>query len=116
MSIILSVVSILAITFGVSSDPFAVEHCPSAAATCEKSENENEYRCVAFANQPSKEDIPQYSWQVSAGKIVGDPKGHRIVINAHQVEAKSVVVTVKVKWPKSPRACEATVENTISLR
>jgi hypothetical protein len=116
MSLVLSILCVIAMAFGAPSEQFAAEHCPSAASTCEKSKNENEYKCVAFANQPSKEEIPQYSWQVSAGKIVGDPKGYRIVINAHQVEATSVVVTVKVKWPKSPRRCEATVVNTISLR
>ncbi len=116
MSIILSVLCVFAIAFGFSADPLTVEHCPSAAATCEKTEVENEYRCVVFANQPSKEDNPRYTWQVSAGKIVGDPKGQRIIVDAQQVEAKSVVVTVKVRWPKSPRACEATVAHTITLR
>ncbi len=99
-----------------SSEPLAVDQCPRATVTCEKTKNDNEYRCVAYANQPSNEDVPQYSWQISVGKIVGDPKVHRITIDAVRVEAKSVVVTLKVRWPKSPRACEATVENTISLR
>ena len=116
MSLILTILSIFAMAFGVPSEPFAVKDCPSATASCQKTENENEYRCVAFANQPSNKDVPQYSWNVSAGKVVGNPKGHRIMVDVHQVEAKSVVVTVKVRWPKSPRACEATVENTISLR
>ena len=116
MSLILSILSIFATAFGSPLEPFAVEDCPSATASCQKTENQNEYRCVAFANQPSNKDVPRYSWHVSAGKIVGDPKGHRIMIDVQQVEGKLVVVTVKVRWPKSPRACEATVENTISLR
>jgi len=116
MSIILSILSIFATAFGVSPEPFAIEHCPSAALTCQKTENENEYRCMAFANQPSKEDVPQYSWLISAGKIVGDSKVHRITIDAGHVEAKALVVTLKVRWRKSPRACETTVEDTISLR
>jgi hypothetical protein len=116
MSIVLSILSMFATSFGISSKPFAVDLCPQATASCQETENENEFKCVAFANQPSNEDIPQYAWQVSVGKIVGDPKVHRIMIDARHVEAKSLVVTVKVRWPKSPRACEATVENTISLR
>ena len=116
MSLILSILSIFATAFGVSSEPFAVEDCPSATASCQKTENQNEYRCVAFANQPSNKHVPQYLWHTSTGKIVADRKGQRIMIDVQQVEAKSVIVTLKVRWPKSPRACEATVENTISLR
>jgi hypothetical protein len=116
MLIILSVLSIFATAIGVCPKLFAVEHCPSPAVTCKKTENENEYKCVAFANLPSKEDIPQYAWQVSVGQIVGDAKVHQITIDARHLEAKSLVVTLKVRWPKSPRSCEATVENTINLR
>ena len=116
MATIFLFLATFATAFGSSFDPFVFDDCPNAALTCQKTEKGKEYSCVAFANQPSNEDIPQYSWEVSAGKIISDPKAHRITIEAHPVKAKALVVTLKVRWPKSPRACDATVSETISLR
>ncbi len=114
MTTFLLFLATLALAFANCFVPFVFDSCPNATLTCQI-ENENRYNCVAFARQPSKEDIPQYSWEVSAGKIVTDPKAHRITIDARGVDAKKLIVTLSVRWPESPRACETTVKHTIKL-
>ena len=116
MATILLFLATFVTAFGSCFEPLAFADCPSAMLTCEKTEKRNVYRCVAFANQPSDEDIPQYSWEVSSGKIVGHLNAQRMTINARGVRGKVLVVTLKVRWPRSPRACDATVSEKINLR
>lgn len=114
MATVFLILATFVTAFGGCFDPFVFDDCPHATLTCQKTEKGDEYSCVAFANQPSNEDTPRYSWDVSAGKIISDPKAHRITIDALSVKAKALVVTLKVRWPKSPRACDATVSETIN--
>lgn len=116
MATILLLLATFVTALGVCFERLEFDHCPRATLTCKKSEKKNEYSCVAFANQPSNEDIPQYSWEISAGKIVSDPSAHRMTMDPHGVTESALVVTLRVRWPKSPRACDATVTETINLR
>jgi hypothetical protein len=93
------------------------DECPRAILTCERSTSDDaEYTCTAIANQPSVDDAPQYSWKLSAGKIVGDPKAPNITVDARGVKSDELTVTLNVKWPKSPPGCEASERERIKLR
>ena len=91
--------------------------CPRAVLTCNKSsEKDSQYVCAAAANQPSAKHVPQYSWTVSAGRIIDDPAKPNITIEVDGVKAESVIVMLKVKWTKMPPTCDVSEVKKIQLR
>jgi hypothetical protein len=64
---------------------------------------------------PSEDDAPQYSWKISAGRIVGDEKSPNLTINVSDVSSPSLVVTLTVRWPRETKeasACAREVKET----
>ena len=116
-SSILGLITAVTVIFGPFAKPLAFDECPRVTLSCARTSSQGaEYKCIAVANQASDEDAPQYWWQLSCGKIIGDSKGHRITIDSSCLGADTLTVTLKVKWPKSPPICEATEEARIKLR
>jgi hypothetical protein len=109
----------LALTLGGASlRASAVDECATAVLSCEKSKTgDSEYKCVALAQMPRKDDFPQYEWKVSAGRIVDGDKTPNVTIETRGVKTSTLLVTVRVTWRKAPRACRSTIlKKEIGLR
>lgn len=107
----------LSLTIGTSG---LMQECPRAILTCEKSKaDKSEYACSVIASAPD-DDLPQYFWKVSAGRIVDGGKMPNVTIDASDVSSSSLLVTVTVKWPQEMKrhsVCAVSVmEKKIVLR
>jgi len=118
LQVLLQITIFFALPFGnifVLTTQF--NECPRAVLTCNKSsEKDFQYVCAAAANQPSAKHVPQYSWTVSAGRIIDDPAKPNITIDVDGVKAESVIVMLKVKWMKLPPTCDVSEVKKIQLR
>ena len=114
MILSIQVVALLALS---TCAPAGVDQCPHAILTCHQSlSNKVEYACAITASYPSKRNAPQYTWAVSEGRIVGDPKSPNVTLDLSGVQSESVTVKAEVHWRRLPRVCDASVVEKISLR
>jgi hypothetical protein len=104
----------LAIT---NSFPVGLDECPTAVLVCHKSESgASRYDCSAVAQYPSKREAPQYTWAVSEGEIIGDPKAPNITVDVAGVKSEAVSVTLKIHWKRVPKVCDVSKVEEIKLR
>jgi hypothetical protein len=114
---ILSTVMNAAALLAIISSGSVLDQCPLATLTCNESPSgKARYECSILAHYPSKRNAPQYTWEVSEGRILGDPKSPTVTIDVGGVKSEMVTVTARVDWRRIPRACDAYMTEKITLR
>ena len=112
----MQVVTLLALIFWTPTSAI-VDGCPIAILSCHQSlSNKTEYACAITAQYPSKRHAPQYTWGVSEGRIIGDPKLPNVTLDLSGVKSELVTITAEVHWRKIPRICDASMVEKITLR
>ena len=115
--ILLHLVVLLVLASNAPPPVPAADHCPLATLTCSRSPaNQAWYECGVLAHYPSKRNAPQYTWAVSDGKLIGDPKSPNITVDLSGVQSESFTVKAEVHWRKIPRVCDAYMEEKLTLR
>ena len=114
--ILAHLIALLVLSFN-TVPPTPADQCPLATLTYRKSSaNQDRYECDVLAHYPSKRNAPQYTWAVSEGKLLGDLKSPSVTVDVSWVQSESVTVKAEVHWRKIPRACDAHMEEKITLR
>ena len=115
MILSLQVLALMALIVG--STPVPPDECPRAILACHQSSSGRAaYECGVAANNPSKRNAPQYTWAVSEGRILGDPKSPNVMVDVSGVESEKVTVTAEVHWKRTPQVCDAHMTERIKLR